>query len=341
MVAVQAKVGRRQRSLSVQPTQMIRSLSRPQVNLSRTASFMAQRLEPQTVAEIIEGQRESKQVVDMSLEMMDIDALDTGQYHAMILQDPADRRSVRGFFHLAVVYCRSYLAVHVRGRKRYVAYMGIAMRRLSEYMNRYTLIETDLRDHIYLETSDLYKVPWAFVSTSRSFQAGETEVINVGKYLTMGGFLFADFVDHSQVPADVCLRNLFIRALATQGEEYERSWGFETLPGSHPIYHCFFDFDSPPEGRGIFLDATEEGVYRYSRDQRRVDGVTVNERLLGLVSTKSYANAWGDWGEGGACPELYYSLDPTRCLQFGVNTIVFALTQEGSITIQIMDSVSY
>jgi hypothetical protein len=33
--------------------------------------------------------------------------------------------------------------------------------------------------------------------------------------------------------------------------------------------------------------------------------------------------------------------DPTRQLQFGVNLIVFALTQEGSITNQVMDSVNY
>ena len=71
-----------------------------------------------------------------------------------------------------------------------------------------------------------------------------------------------------------------------------------------------------------------------------MDGVTIAGRLLGLVSTKSYANAWGDWGPGGA-NSGYAALDPTRCLQFGVNSIVFALTQEGSITSQVMDSVNH
>ena len=339
MVAIQAKVDRRQTSLSMQPTQMIRSLSRPQVDLSRTASFMAQGLEPQTMAEIIKGERESEQVVDMSLEMMDIEALDTGQYHAMIIQDPADKRSVRGYFHLAVVYCRSYLGVYVYDRTRYLANLSVCMNRVSQYMNRYTLIQTDLSDHIYLETSNLYKVPWAFLSTYNSFQASEPEIVNAGKYLMMGGFIFADFVDHAYARGDASLRDLFKKALASQGHEYERAWLFETLPSTHHIYHCFFDFDGPPEGRGHYLDVSAGAAYR--RDERRVDGVTLYGRLLGLVSTKSYANAWGDWGAGGAVPSLYGTLDPTRCLQFGVNSIVFALTQEGSITSQVMDSVNY
>ena len=32
-------------------------------------------------------------------------------------------------------------------------------------------------------------------------------------------------------------------------------------------------------------------------------------------------------------------LDPTRQFQFGINTIIFALTQEGSITERLMDVV--
>ena len=33
--------------------------------------------------------------MDMSLEMVDIVALDTGKYHAMVVQDPYDKRSIK------------------------------------------------------------------------------------------------------------------------------------------------------------------------------------------------------------------------------------------------------
>ena len=50
-------------------------------------------------------------------------------------------------------------------------------------------------------------------------------------------------------------------------------------------------------------------------------------------------NAWAQWGPNGGGLDAYEYLDPTRCFQFGVNTIMYALTREGSITHRVMDSV--
>ena len=38
----------------------------------------------------------------MSLELLDIETLDTGRYHAMVIQDPSDKRTIRGFIHIAM-----------------------------------------------------------------------------------------------------------------------------------------------------------------------------------------------------------------------------------------------
>ena len=60
-------------------------------------------------------------------------------------------------------------------------------------------------------------------------------------------------------------------------------------------------------------------------------------RMWILFGQKGYIIAWHDWRPGGQA----VSDDATRVLQFGINTVIFALTQEGSITNQVMDTVKY
>ena len=67
--------------------------------------------------------------------------------------------------------------------------------------------------------------------------------------------------------------------------------------------------------------------------------------MIGILSHKWYASAWGDWGPEGFGRIKDYTRygntprDPTRALQFGVNMIIFALTQEGSITHRLVESI--
>jgi len=55
-----------------------------------------------------------------------------------------------------------------------------------------------------------------------------------------------------------------------------------------------------------------------------------------VLSLKDFTSTWVGWGDSR---HAYSNLDNTRQLQFGVNVIIFALTQEGSITQQVMDMV--
>jgi hypothetical protein len=107
MVAVRARAGLRETRLGFQAVEAARSLARPDVRVGRAAAFGAIVSEPETVAQQIAGAREDKHAVDMSLEMVDIEALDTGKFHAMIIEDPKDKRQVRGFFHLLLARPRS------------------------------------------------------------------------------------------------------------------------------------------------------------------------------------------------------------------------------------------
>ena len=53
----------------------------------------------------------------------------------------------------------------------------------------------------------------------------------------------------------------------------------------------------------------------------------------------SYQNLGIAWENIPVYQDKKLYLDNTRLLQFGINTIVFALTQEGSITNRVMESV--
>jgi hypothetical protein len=76
-----------------------------------------QTFEPQITARAIEGTKEGEQMVDMSLEMVDVNALDTGRYHAMVLQDPVHKRDIKSYFHMARVFPHTVAADQARVNK--------------------------------------------------------------------------------------------------------------------------------------------------------------------------------------------------------------------------------
>ena len=69
-----------------------------------------------------------------------------------------------------------------------------------------------------------------------------------------------------------------------------------------------------------------------------LDAVVRDDAVICLRTDQAYTHAWADWGPGGF-EKSYQPLDPTRCFQFGVNTIIYALTREGSITHRVMDTI--
>jgi len=127
---------------------------------------------------------------------------------------------------------------------------------------------------------------------------------------------------------------MIVGALETQGVLEGRDYLFEVIPHDHPIYHCFFDFDDGPPVAGDFKQIVDKGMLPYE-----LEGVTLDGRLVAIESKKWLCNAWSDWGRVVAGLTGYAKFEPTRQLQFGVNIVVFALTQEGSITYQAMSQV--
>jgi len=250
-----------------------------------------------------------------------------------VVQDPTDRRALQGFLHICLVTpARSGFDpnVHVRHIRR-LAQMG---------MNRFTQIRTDVWPPLPLDSSEIFKVPWMFTQDlgarfelrTPEMDLTEGERNNLGAYLLRGGFVHADAVpphrSEPYMPA-VRVRKMMKDALDTQGLQRGRDWTFERLPNTHAMFHCYFDFDSPPAGYGA-------GNANY-QDVQFLEGVTLGGRLFAIISQMHYSHLWGNWGTGGN--NTGGNFDPTRNLQFGVNIIVFALTQEGSITHRLTDSI--
>ena len=62
----------------------------------------------------------------------------------------------------------------------------------------------------------------------------------------------------------------------------------------------------------------------------------MDNRLIAIMSNKAYQDIWSMRTD---VPE-FMAAQP-RAFQMGINIIVFALTQEGSITRQVMNTVQY
>ncbi len=90
---------------------------------------------------------------------------------------------------------------------------------------------------------------------------------------------------------------------------------FKNLSNRSPIYHSFFDFpDGPP--LSPFPSAGTSRVSRY------LEGVFLDDRLVVVFCDRAYGRAWG----------FEYGYEPY--LKMGINLVVFALTQPGSISQQ-------
>jgi len=104
VVRIKAKMSVREAALRATSfLRVLDTMARPRAGVQRTVAFSGIFVEPIIEPGEIRGTKEPKSCVDMSLEMLDIDALDIGKYRAMIIQHPGDRRKIKGYLHLAVL----------------------------------------------------------------------------------------------------------------------------------------------------------------------------------------------------------------------------------------------
>jgi hypothetical protein len=260
------------------------------------------------------------------------------RFEGLIFQDPRNKRKVQGFFKFYQLEYRSVRAERIDPSRdtRLQGWVIVdqqpgwnavpqALQILTQYARDSTGINMQLLGAIRLDSRELSEVPMIYMM---GFEGEplytKEEARNLGKYLRSGGFLFID--DGYCFEGGVFNRKS--RQLIQDALQYDAV--FERIPNTHKIYHAWEDFAGPPAGD----DEVRKNPLRQSVDiYRYLEGVFLNGRLAVLLSTKGYCMTWGAWRFNP--PSAGGPLDNTRQLQFGINIIVYALTQPGGIVDQI------
>ena len=264
----------------------------------------------------VTGTKEPEKRIAMREELLDLDALDTGKYKGLIIQDPTDRRKVKGFVYLGTAWATDLEPAFASAAK--------AIPNLVDAVNAQTGITAKVDAHLFIDSQEIFRTPFVYVTAEEAFELTEREKENLGKYMRRGGFVFADnansIVEFSQ--GEASLRQIFRAALGAQGQ-------FRPIPNSHPLYHTFYDFDGPPVGSELDIPSDQEQwaneFATVAQHSYRLEGVFLGNRLVALYSDKGYVHKWAE----------NYGNEPQ--LRFGINVVVFALTQEGSIAQQQID----
>ena len=311
--------------------------------------FPARHIGPQMRVGALEGTRQGADEIDLALELMDVQAMDTGQHRAMVVVDPKDRRQLKGFLYMSNVYSPSIERAERETSRRLWETRQMQENRmlqgLADKMVASTQVHAEVLDAVALDDPQLLQVPFVLLTASGSFEFTEAETANLGSYLTSGGFLFAEIVselrpNYSDTELDIpAVRSLIRASLQAAGYQEWKDWQFRRLELTHPIYHCFYDVGSLPRGMrdmhyAIGVPLTPDYL----------EGIVVGDQLVGVYSMRGYADFWSGLAEQESetfdvinSPFLASAEEPL-VYNLGVNFLVYALTREGSLAQQLVDA---
>ncbi|SVC44986.1 uncharacterized protein METZ01_LOCUS297840, partial [marine metagenome] len=229
--------------------------SGPTMNVARTDQIDSIELTPNIDAVDISGTRQPDNKIDMALEMLDVNSMDTGRYRAMLVQDPGDPQAIKGFINFARVVSASALASGTtQGATN-------SLRFLVNGLNEYTGINADFMGSITYDDERLLEIPIILPSGSPN----ESELEQMTRYLTSGGFIFGGigFVHEG----------LEKYAGLVEGRDF---WS-ERLPDDHPVFSSYFDFKggAPTSTRGVSSNKNQN-AWQYTT------GHFIKGRLVGI-----------------------------------------------------------
>lgn len=323
--------------------------------------FPARHIGPQLRAGALEGTRQGADEIDLALELMDVQALDTGRHRAMVVVDPQDRRNLKGFLYMSGIYSPSIeraeyseQAGNIQVRWYHQMPRRLVERRmlqgLADKMTAETQVHVEVRDAVRLDDPQLLQVPFVLMTIDTPFEFTDSEAANLGAYLTSGGFLFVDIGrflqdNYSDVELDIPAMRSFIRSsFEAVGYQEWKDWQFKRLELTHPLYHCFYDVNSLPRGmRDMHFIV---GDYP-PRTPDYLEGIVVGEQLVGVYSMRGYADFWSGIAKetldfimvnNVVNSSFLVSAEEPLVYNLGVNVVVYALTREGSLARQLVDA---
>ena len=322
--------------------------------------FPARHIGPHIQAGALEGTRQGADEIDLALELMDVQAMDTGQHRAIVVVDPKDRRQLKGFLYMSGIYSPSIeQADSEHHGYRPSSWWHQMPRRLAERrilqgladeMTTKTQVQVEVRDAVRLDDPQLLQIPFVLLTIDTLFEFTDSEAANLGAYLTSGGFLSVDIGsflqdnysdDELDIPA---ARSLIRASFQAVGYQEWKDWQFKRLAITHPIYHCFYDINSLPRGMRDMHFLNRESP---PPTPDYLEGIVVGEQLVGVYSMRGYADFWAGIARQELDHALEYnspsnwflaSAEEPMVYNLGVNFLVYALTREGSLAQQLVDT---
>ena len=274
----------------------------PSVMVARSVDVGTVDLEPTLTTVDITGTRQPDNKIDMALDMLDVNSMDTGRYRAMLVQEQGDPQAIKGFINFARVISASALA------------SGTAtgstnnLRALVNGLNEYTGINADFIGSITYDDDRLLEIPIILPAGAPN----ESELEQMTRYLLSGGFIFGGI-------------GFVAEGLEKYGGLVEgRDFWSERLPDDHPVFSSYFEFKggAPTSTRGASSNKNQN-AWQYTT------GHFIKGRLVGI-----------NFSLGLGYTESVEGQDKLRQMQMAINVIVYALTQEGSMTQRLMQMVN-
>lgn len=264
--------------------------------------------------ELTETAAPVQEALSLRQELLNVQDLDFGRYQAILIQDPDNKRAIRGFFNMSVI---DYDLAD-----KNVDRFPTAVEELMRYMRDNTQINARIEGTtLRLSDSNIFKQPFLYMTGNTAiFQFTDTEKENLGEYLREGGFLYAEEIrkadeEGSLVGANAGVEGTIFdrqfkdlmrdpKVLGTDGSRWQR------VTKDHGLFYSFYEFaDGPPKG-----GAPGGNVFD-------LEMLEIRGRVAVVFSDLNISWYWGD-------PQADAR---ERGLQFGVNLIVYALTQPGGI----------
>ena len=313
--------------------------------------FPARHIGPQLQAGRLEGERQGADEIDLALELMDVQVLDTGRHRGLVIVDPTDRRKLKGFLYLSNVHSPSIERAERETSRRLYQDRQVGEKRilqgLADRMVTSTQVHVEVLDAVALDDPQLLKVPFVLLTAGGPFEFTQAEAANLGAYLTSGGFLFAEIVsslrpDYSDTELDIpAVRSLIRASFLAVGHQEWKDWQFRRLEMTHPLYHCFYDVESLPRGMRDMHYLKGESP---PLTPDYLEGIVVGERLAGVYSMRGYADFWSgsgrqEWEALDVVNSPFVASGEEQLVgNLGVNLVVYALTREGSLAQQLVDA---
>jgi len=320
---------RSMRTAATKGLSALASLAPPSAPIERNLDFRPANLElkPIISSKPVRIEKESD-LASLSENLLDASDLNIGNRMAYVDVNPKNKKEVTGFFTINPIRYSSHQERDWDGNPGWNSEPE-ALNNLIHRMRSFTNIEMDIGKRITFDDKALLKAPLIFFFGEASFDMSEAEVQNISKWLRAGGFLIID--NSSADPRGAFARSAKMYIKKALGVDAQ----FVILPAKHPLYHCFFDFNTPPPGADQYT-SLRSGIEMVPF----LEGVFLDGRLAVLYSDKGYGvvwdhgTAWGTEGQRGQILSGGAGVDVTRQYQMGINMIVFALTQPGGIVDQ-------